>query len=149
MARHDSIHDPLRPELPNAAIFPHYEDRVLVKRLPWPEQGDLALKDTRKEGPQLGEVIACGKYALHIFQCGENIYRRRPKDIPKHGPHVPTPHCPDCKEQMRYIGREFMAGEVKPGDKVIYSRVPPQEFTRDGETYTFVFEEQHILAVVE
>jgi co-chaperonin GroES (HSP10) len=39
--------------------------------------------------------------------------------------------------------------DVKPGDRVIYARWPANEFEQDGETYTFLYEEQAILAVLE
>jgi co-chaperonin GroES (HSP10) len=39
--------------------------------------------------------------------------------------------------------------DVKPGDRVIYARWPSNEFEQDGETYTFLYEEQAILAVLE
>jgi co-chaperonin GroES (HSP10) len=38
---------------------------------------------------------------------------------------------------------------VKPGDRVIYARWPANEFEQDGETFTFLYEEQAILAVLE
>jgi co-chaperonin GroES (HSP10) len=38
--------------------------------------------------------------------------------------------------------------DVKPGDRVIYARWPANEFEQGGETYTFLYEEQAILAVV-
>jgi chaperonin GroES len=39
--------------------------------------------------------------------------------------------------------------DVRPGDRVIYGRWPANEFEQDGETYTFLYEEQAILAVLE
>jgi co-chaperonin GroES (HSP10) len=38
--------------------------------------------------------------------------------------------------------------DVKPGDRVIYARWPANEFEQDGELYTFLYEEQAILAVL-
>lgn len=38
--------------------------------------------------------------------------------------------------------------DVKRGDLVIYARWPANEFECDGETYTFLYEEQAILAVL-
>jgi len=38
---------------------------------------------------------------------------------------------------------------VQPGDRVIYSRVPDQEFEQDGVLHTFLFEEQHVLGILE
>jgi co-chaperonin GroES (HSP10) len=38
---------------------------------------------------------------------------------------------------------------VRPGDRVIYARWPANEFEQDGETFTFLYEEQAILAVLE
>jgi co-chaperonin GroES (HSP10) len=39
--------------------------------------------------------------------------------------------------------------DVKPGDRVIYARWPANEFEQDGELYTFLYEEQSILCVLE
>jgi co-chaperonin GroES (HSP10) len=38
---------------------------------------------------------------------------------------------------------------VKPGDRVIYARVPDQEFEQDGVIHTFLFEEQHLMGILE
>jgi co-chaperonin GroES (HSP10) len=38
---------------------------------------------------------------------------------------------------------------VKPGDEVIYPRVPANDLRINGEEYTMLHEEQHCLAVVE
>ena len=40
------------------------------------------------------------------------------------------------------------ASDVKPGDRVIYARWPANEFQHGDETYTFLYEEQAILAIV-
>ena len=40
------------------------------------------------------------------------------------------------------------ASDVKPGDRVIYARWPANEFQHGGETYTFLYEEQAILAIL-
>jgi co-chaperonin GroES (HSP10) len=40
------------------------------------------------------------------------------------------------------------AFDVRPGDRVIYQRWPANEFEQDGETYTFLYEEQAILCVL-
>jgi co-chaperonin GroES (HSP10) len=39
--------------------------------------------------------------------------------------------------------------DVRPGDRVIYARWPANEFEQNGETFTFLYEEQAILAVLE
>jgi co-chaperonin GroES (HSP10) len=39
--------------------------------------------------------------------------------------------------------------DVRPGDRVIYARWPANEFEQNGELYTFLYEEQAILAVLE
>lgn len=38
---------------------------------------------------------------------------------------------------------------VKPGDRVLYARRPDCEFMEGPELFTFVFEEQDILGVLE
>lgn len=55
------------------------------------------------------------------------------------------------------VGHQFgvvvaVTGKVydcAPGDRVIYARWPANEFEQDGETFTFLYEEQAILAVLE
>src|SRR6185295_16851016 len=65
MSERDSWQDPLRPRtsVPLADITPFYEDRVLIKRLPWPFEpsSTLAAPETataRKTGLQYGEVVS-------------------------------------------------------------------------------------------
>lgn len=38
---------------------------------------------------------------------------------------------------------------VKPGDRVLYARVPDCEFMEGSDLYTFLFEEQHVMGVLE
>lgn len=121
---HDQKHRRPRVTHSMAGIIPYYEDRVLVKRLPAESHGLIAApnQDAReKVGDQIGIVISVGKGATYFtLKDGTRV------DY-KCGP-VPF--------------------DVQPGDKIKYSRVPPNEFVQDGETYTFLFEEQHILCVL-
>lgn len=122
MGKRDSFSDPLRPRLNPLDFRPHYEDRVLVKRLPWPKDSGMLWTPGRpKDGPQLGEVMRVGLGNRGNFQGIEGL--------------------------DWFNGRWLCA--CQPGNKVLYARVPPQEFEHEGETYTFLFEENHVLGIIE
>lgn len=124
----------LKPRFSPAEYRPCYEDRVLVRRerAPQPEglirapHTDLRGEtDRQKVQTQTGIVVACGAgntLRARMSRFGSWVWPRK---------HVLHPV------------------EVKPGDRVLYARVPTQEFEHEDELYTFLFEEQHILAVLE
>lgn len=113
MSKRDSFSDPLRPLFDPLAFRPYFQDRMCVKRLPWPQDSRIIfVPGDKREGAQLGEVVTLGE-----------------GNVSKFG--------------------EVLPMNSKIGERVIYSRVPPQEFEHKGETYTFLFEEQHILGIVE
>ena len=127
MPNHDSQYDSLRPLLHRHAadVHPYYEDRILVRRLEWPafERG-LIVPDIAKRatGDQFGGVVvAVGPGRTYITDYSTGRTYEMPKRVP-------------C--------------ECRPGDKVFYQRVPTNEYVLDGETFTFLFEEQSILAIV-
>ncbi len=129
MAKNDhcSIYDPIRPEIDPTRAAPYYEDRVLLRRLPWPEEErGLTVPEIAKpvEGNQFGEVVAVGKGAstfLSPFNWKEKPFRN---------------------------GKRFPP-IVKVGDRVIFKRSEVNEFRHNNETYVFLFEEQSIEAIVE
>lgn len=141
MSKRDSFYDPLRPQLNVLDFRPYYEDRILVKRLPWPEKQSVLWTPGRtvKEGPQLGEVISCG-LGNRVHRPGVGAVIKgisELDDILEHG-------------KVYLASLKFYAPmAVVSGVKIVYSRVPPQEFEQDGEVYTFIFEEQHVLGIVE
>jgi co-chaperonin GroES (HSP10) len=61
------------------------------------------------------------------------------------------------QEGREKVGHQFgvvvaVTGEVydcQPGDRVIYARWPANEFEHEGETHTFLYEEQSILCVLD
>ncbi len=131
MSQHDSTHDPLRHEVDASQFRPIYEDRILVRRLPWPDDskvygGGIVAPQIahRRGGCQLGEVIATGPG---------------------------TSFCTNLTtgKTKRYRDGSRIPCQVKPGDKVIYGRSEIDEFEKDGERYTFLFEEQGVLALYE
>jgi len=159
----DHLSSKLRKQIKVHEWKPYYEDRVLVRRIDPPRVNalvELPYQSAREKlGIQFGEVVAVGPgNTLLTYFCdhgnrpavlGNTAYTDRKPGAPK----------PDCKcgrpmEPLVYTDSGKHAStrqplSVKPGDRVLYARVPPQEFEQDGETYTFCFEEQHILAVLE
>lgn len=117
----------LRPRVDIAKYRPCSEDRIIVKRLPWPDEErgiivpDIAKKDS---GPQLGEVIAIGSGAT--YDQDRNTGKIR--------------HYKDGKRA---------AYEVKVGDRVLYHRSPVNEYEENWETFTFLYEAQSILGVFD
>jgi co-chaperonin GroES (HSP10) len=127
VSEHDSIHDPLRPRLSPLDFRPHHEDRLLVKKLPQPEtERGLIVPETakKKAGPQLGLVVGVGKGRTYSTN-----YRTEKITRFKNG------YVEPC--------------ECKVGDTVFYERSEVNEFEWEGETYTPLYEEQGILAIVE
>lgn len=148
----DSFFDSLRPRLPDN-VRPFYEDRVLVRRIDKPD-GSLPsellaspeLAERERTGPQMGVVVAIGSGATGYGM------------LPAPGSEGPdtTPRRHKWKPWKHVVGwngkgsaRMHMPPTVKPGDTVWYERVPPNEFVRDGELYTFLYEDQSILGVCE
>jgi len=146
MGKQDSKFDHLRPRIDVTEFTPYYEDRVMVRRIAHPvTDGSLYLPEKRNtigEGDydlvelQLGEVVALGPGSSGIWKDGE---------IRGHGEHAQQQ--PGYPKAFKSGGR--LPFQVKIGDKVLYHRVHTNEVVHEGETYTLLFEEQNILAVVE
>ncbi len=122
MGKRDSKYDPLRPRLSHFdRCRLTYGDRVLVRRVPQYE------RDPETNGPRIVAPSSAD---------------------PKEGNQVGIVEAIGPGDAMPDGSRWPMT--VKPGDRVIYARVPPQEFVDDaGVTHTFLFEQQHILAVLD
>lgn len=175
MGKQDSKYDHLRPRLDPTQFRPYFEDRVLVKRLPQPTtEGSLHLPETRNQigkgdydpqGLQYGLVVALGPGASGIWKDGEVRMMRSaaPREAPMglkpdtnryEGPAAEAVQMPGhvmpWKDAVDILDvTPVVPFECKVGDKVLYSRVPPHEFIHEGETYSFIFEEQSVLAVLE
>jgi co-chaperonin GroES (HSP10) len=96
----------MRPQGDVEHARPYHEDRVLVRRIEPPRDGQIVLLENQEGrdnvGHQFGVVVATAPGAR----------------------------------------------DVRPGDRVIYDRWPANEFQHGGETYTFLYEEQAILAIL-
>ncbi len=124
----DHLMHRLKPGFDPGEVRPYYEDRVLVRRIAPPAPSArlvLPMSDRQKVGNQIGVVVSCG--GGNTLAAKRGIFDGYEK-ITKHAPHPLA---------------------VKPGDVILYSRVPTQEFEQDGELHTFLYEEQHILAILE
>src|SRR5262245_56779574 len=130
---HASQFDPLRTETDLSNVRPYYEDRILVRWVP-PQQPETGAgivapnrPSPRDEGPQQGIVVAVGR-----GNTGLSSVVRGPENQPviKHKPFRPA---------------QRVEPTVKPGDRVLYSRVVDQEFEHEGVLHTFLYEEQHVL----
>lgn len=135
-----SFFDPLRPQVQGiAAVQPFYEDRVLVRWIPPPPSASTIASPTtpnpRDTGPQHGVVVAVGPGNTGLTK----IQQRR---------------TIEGSIEPQVVLKKFTGGgraepTVKPGDRVIYARVPDCEFMEGPELFTFCHEEQHILGVLE
>lgn len=84
------------------------------------------------DGPVAQKCTACGRSSNFIW--ASRIDRKL---------------CDECEWERQGKPPVRRAFQVKPGDTVWYERVPPNEFVRDGELYTFLYEDQSILGVCE
>lgn len=157
-----SFFDPLRYKLPEN-VRPFFEDRILVRRIDKPGPSDILAApekaEREKRGPQLGIVVALGPGAT-----GRGILPGDdPNSIPKSERWRPFTMkwanfgadivMGDRVEFQVFVTRhrtgKRVSFEVKVSDTIWYERMPDQEFMRDGELYTFLFEEQSVIGVVE
>lgn len=127
--------DPLRPRADLSNVRPHYEDRVLVRWVPPPAAPSIIATPTapnqRDTGPQHGIVVAVGAGNTGITK---TVVGRDGGPVAK---------------IKRFRGGGRVPPTVAPGDRVIYTRVPDQEFEHEGVLHTFLFEEQNILGILE
>lgn len=174
----ESFYDPLRPQVDPATVRPYHEDRVLIRWTPAPEQPGLIKQlqlGPRDRGPHYGVVVAVGpgNSGLHKKPTGEQVrtsgtprtvfklfkcestqfnvkFRLNAKLRPQRTTKITFPLNPDLVDAgYRGWTKPVAPPTVKPGDRVYYHRTPENEFVSDGETYSLVFEEQAILAVIE
>jgi co-chaperonin GroES (HSP10) len=160
-----SLFDPLIP-IPKAHPSewkPHYEDRVCVKRLPFPPELDPlertglikpdSMNRTRAKDYQYGEVVrvGVGNSRIHL-SCSRGVCEARylPLFVFRHGRDTFAKYSKICQCGYPWV-REISPYpcEVKPGDRIVYNRNPDYEFEADGELFTFLFENQYILGIVE
>lgn len=138
-------------------------DLVLVRPLPEEEKiGSVVLPDnarTPERGLRRGKVIAAGPgdRAFH-FKCDECFADYSSTVHSDDGKVFAVSACPRCgsKERSLYLS---VANEephssrrpmhVKPGDTVIYPRVPSGGVMINGAECFLIHEEQHVLAVIE
>lgn len=146
-------HEDIPAEL--AAVRPR-GDFVLLRVLPEDalEGGRIWIpQSTRERGkqpPRIGFVVAVGKgdrlFSLFCPFCRQFTARTET---------ARSWRCRECGETMRQrtttdgteTGRCEM--NVKPGDRVLYWRVPANGVKLNGEEFVFVHEQQHIVAVLE
>ncbi len=159
-----SLFDPLipRPHFNLLAGKPHYEDRILVKRLPFPPDmdpnastilvtPDIAKRDNIKDY-QYGEVVSVADGISHwVLDCDKcGAHRFCPTLRFRHGrdQKVEPGFCP-CGAEWSSAEIVKIPCEVRPGDRVLYNRNPDYQFEYEGQLYTFMFEQQYIIGVVE
>jgi co-chaperonin GroES (HSP10) len=133
---------PLRhPSIQTAVdrITPLY-DCVLVERIPEPVNSSMVQRPERwqnpEEGLRTGRVVAVGRGDVCTSEDTSNcniISKIRMID----------------GKQADWTTSARHAMNVKPGDVVIYPRVPANDVVIDGRAYTFLREEQHVLAVLD
>lgn len=129
--------DPLRPQVTSLAeAIPYYEDRVLVRWIAPPSNTASTIAPpytltSRDTGPQHGVVVAVGPGSTGLTK---------------------TVRGPEGQPQAKlkpFKGGVRVEPTVKPGDVVLYARVPDCEFMEGSDLYTFLFEEQSILGVLQ
>jgi co-chaperonin GroES (HSP10) len=136
---HESRFDPIRPQVTSLSqARPFYEDRVLVRWVPpsGTESADSLIvspqtPNHRDTGPQQGIVVAVGRGNTGITKLTKG---REGQPMVK---------------LKKFKGGGHIEPTVKPGDRVLYARVPDCEFMDGGELYSFLFEEQHVLGILE
>jgi co-chaperonin GroES (HSP10) len=132
-----SFHDPIRPQVQSLAdVTPFYEDRVLVRWIPPPPSTSSVIAspntpNPRDTGPQHGVVVAVGPGSTGLTKT------------------VRGPEGQPVAKLKPFKGGGRVEPTVKPGDRVLYARRPDCEFMEGPELFTFVFEEQDILGVLE
>ncbi len=122
----------------------------LVLRSPIHQTKDYRWRSNRPTGLQYGTVVAAGKgdRLIGMF-CPKCIHGFLKVETAK------TFSCPKCRKSAEplvdcvngraYVERADM--HCKIGDVVIYPRVPANDVEINGELYTFLHLEQHVLAV--
>jgi len=106
--------------------------------------GDYRWRADRPRGIRRGRVLAVGLGDRIIFakcvQCGAEAQRVAGRAW----------RCFECGgdlESTGEVGRCEMG--VKPGDIILYPRIPSNDVIINGKEYTICHEEQHVLAVIQ
>lgn len=164
MAR-ESLWDPIIPRIEHTdprEWQPFHEDRILVKRLPFPHDLDpaasslLHIPESSKrdfvKDYQYGEVVSVGPgESWHQLMCDScNTQRFQPVLAFRGGRDVRTKigRC-DCGEEWALDAIVHFPCSLKPGDCVLYNRNPDYEFEHGGQIYTFMYENQYVLGLVD
>lgn len=134
-------------------------DLVLVKPEPESEKvGHIFLPETARDkerGTRRGTVVACGPGdRAPLFECRDcGLPYASTMERIGEGETFKVASCPYCGCSDRYLHArelaEARAMHVKPGDTVIFPRVPANRVVIDGEEMVFLHEQQHVLAVIE
>lgn len=136
---------------------------------------DSAIAAQKEYGLQRGKVVACGPGDRVIWfvcaDCGMDYTSTldpRPEGDPNCGAVrviYAVASCPRCGSSSRSALLDSWCGfhgvvhhgnercnrpmHVKPGDTVIFPRVPANRVMIRGEEFVMLHEEQHVLAVIE
>lgn len=142
-------------------------DFVLVRPLLEPEQqGQIVLPDSARapeKGLRRGVVVACGNGDKAVNFCCDDCGANYSSTLRQVGESqvFAVSSCPACGSPGRSMwkltdggrlghGKPFISRRpvhVKPGDVVIYPRVPANGVQIDGEEHFMLHEEQHCWAV--
>jgi co-chaperonin GroES (HSP10) len=138
------------------------EDRVLIRDCPEPEkQGSIVIPEVCRDKDILrtGIVLAVGPgnrfVELGVTDEGEVRRRKLTKPCPECGGRgemfdirgYKRVSCPVCLGEKAVQAVE--EPQVKPGDRVLYSRRREAEFIVNGERLSLMYAEQSVLAVLE
>lgn len=145
---------PLREEsiATDIAAFQPLGDFVLVKRATAPHVDTfLALPEGRSEEPgyRRGIVVAIGpgdklpQCEHECCACHDHFFSWAAK----------FGKCRKCQEDYRvtitWHSNRRAEMYVRPGDEVVYTRAPANDVILNGEEYTVLHQQQHIIAVLE
>ena len=125
-------------------------DFVLVERLPDSAPPGILIPESLRNantGLRIGKVLAIGPGdPARVYECGNPDCSGAPHVISS----GKTPTCYWCGSRMFWTrSTRTHPMHVDIGDRVVYPRVPANDIRINGQEYTFLHEEQHILAVLE
>lgn len=138
-------------------------DFILVKRIPDADRSGLiwipATARNKEAGLRRGTVVAVGKgdrvFMCLCSECGSVADRviRMKLEPARIGPdriNYTLGKCHTCGGSFSHSEHAGYAEmNVKPGDEIVYTRSPANDVQIGGDAYTFLHEEQHIVAVIE
>jgi co-chaperonin GroES (HSP10) len=104
------------------------------------------LKRYQEDGKRIGEVLMCGPGdRLFVWMC----WKCRPSGATTLSTFMAPPKCKACgNTSLELVAQQRHAMNCKPGDRILYDRSPANDVQIDGESYTFLHEQQHVLAVL-